>query len=407
MHFQLAWRNIWRNPRRTAVILLAVIIGVWSMIFLGALMRGIMTGMIDNGIATLTGHIKIYATGYRDDPVIENSITDPQSIFSVLQELLPPGSRWTSRVRVNAVANNARHASGVMIVGIEPGQEIGLSFIGKAVTDGRYLDQTDANGIIVGRALLEKFETRIGHKLVLMSQDTQRDIASKAFRIIGTFTSEMESTEKQFVFVTQTAAQQFLKMGNAISEVSIVLPVEADEAQVSDSLKKALSGKGFDVLTWQELLPILTIYLKLYDGFIFVWFVVIFIAMGFGIVNTTLMAVFERIREFGLLKAMGMKPGHIVKQILLESALMLIVGVLSGNVLAYSSIAGLSQNGIDLTALAAGAEFAGMSRVIFPVLYGQDVVLANLVVFVLGVLVCLYPAVKAARITAVEALGHT
>ncbi len=407
MHFQLAWRNIWRNPRRTAVILLAVIIGVWSMIFLGALMRGIMAGMIDNGIATLTGHIKIAVTGYRSDPVIENSITTPHTIFPVLHEHLPPGSRWASRVRVNAVANNARHASGVVLVGIEPDQEIGLSFIGKAVADGRYLDPADANGIIVGRALLEKFETRLGHKLVLMSQDTQRDIASKAFRIVGMFTSEMSSTEKQFVFVTQTATQQMLKMGTAISEISIVLPSGADEAQVGAGLKAALAGQGFEILTWQELLPILTIYLKLYDGFIFVWFVVIFIAMGFGIVNTTLMAVFERIREFGLLKAMGMKPGHIVKQILLESALMLVVGVITGNILAYLSIAGLAPNGIDLTALAAGAEFAGMSRMIVPVLNWQDVVLANLVVFVLGVLVCLYPAVKAARISVVDALSHT
>jgi len=407
MHFQLAWRNIWRNPRRTAVILLAVIIGVWSMILLGALMRGIMIGMVDNGVSTLTGHIKIYATGYRNDPVIENSIKNPHAVFPGLKEQLPPGSRWASRVRVNAVANNARHASGVTLVGIEPSREIGLSFIGKAVTQGRYLDPTDANGIIIGEALLEKFETRIGHKLVLMSQDSQRDIASKAFRIIGTFTSEMASTEKQFVFVTQTAAQQMLKMGNALSEISIVLPSETDEKQVSANITAALSGMQFETLTWQELLPILTIYLKLYDGFIFIWFVVIFIAMGFGIVNTTLMAVFERIREFGLLKAMGMKPGHIVRQILLESALMLIVGVICGNILAYLSIAGFAQNGIDLTALAAGAEFAGMSRVIIPVLRSQDVVLANLVVFVLGVLVCLYPAVKAARITAVEALTHT
>jgi len=407
MHFQMAWRNIWRNPRRTAVILLAVIIGVWSMILLGALMRGIMVGMIDNGIATLTGHLKIHAKGFRSDPVIENSITNPQAVVAALQKKLPPGSQWTSRVRVNAVANNARHAGGVVLVGIDPKREIGLSFIGNAVTQGRYLEPLDVNGIIVGRALLEKFETRIGHKLVLMSQDTQRDIASKAFRIIGAFTSEMDATEKQYVFATQSAAQQMLKMGNAISEVSIVLPPEVDEAPIARALTKDLADKNFEILTWQELLPILTIYLKLYDGFVFVWYVVVFIAMGFGIVNTTLMAVFERIREFGLLKAMGMKPGHIVKQILLESALMLIVGVLTGNLLAYLSIAAIAPNGIDLSALAAGAEFAGMSRIIFPVLYGQDVLMANLVVFGLGVLVCLYPAVKAARISAVEAFGHT
>jgi ABC-type lipoprotein release transport system permease subunit len=114
MYVQLAWRNIWRNTRRTVVILLAVIIGIWSMILLGALMRGIAVGMIKNGISTLTGHIQIHRTGYRDDPSIEHSINTPQAVERVLQKLLPSSVRWTSRVRVNAVASNARLVTSAM-----------------------------------------------------------------------------------------------------------------------------------------------------------------------------------------------------------------------------------------------------------------------------------------------------
>ncbi|MBW2039698.1 MAG: ABC transporter permease [Deltaproteobacteria bacterium] len=407
MYFQLGWRNIWRNPRRTLVIMTAVIIGVWSMIFLGALMRGIADQMVRNGIATLTGHIQVHHRGYRNDPVIENSMTEPEAVKISLTKLLPPGAEWTPRVRVNAIASNARHSSGVSMVGIDPHREATISFIGQAVTQGRYLKPDDQYGIVVGKALVDKFETKLGRKLVLMSQDTDGEIASRAFRIVGIFRAEMAATEKQFVFVTMPAAQHMLKLKQGISEVSIILPVHQEADQVANALRTELPSTDYEIQTWQEILPLVTAILKLYDGFIFLWFLVVFIAMGFGIVNTMLMAVFERIREFGLLKALGMKPWWIIKEVLTESFFLLVFGMVIGNSLGFLSILALSGTGIDLSSLAAGLEFAGMSRVICPVISVKDVVMANLVVFFLGLLVSVYPAVKAAKFTPVEALAHT
>ena len=406
MYFQLGWRNIWRNPRRTTVILLAIIIGVWSMIFLGALMRGMIEDMVENGISTMTGEIQVHHKGYRDDPVIENSMPDPKVVETTLNNILPTGSLWTARVRVNAIASNARHSMAVTLVGIDPVREAKVSFIGEAVNKGRFLKSDDKFGIIVGKALLEKFETKLGHKIILMSQDTNQEIASRSFRIIGVFRAEMESTEKQFAFVTIPAAQQMLKLKDAISEVSIILPEHKDVNKVTVSLREALPS-AYEVQTWRELLPILNAYLEIFNGFSFLWYVVVFVAMGFGIVNTTLMAVFERIREFGLFKALGMKPWWIIKEVLTESFFLLIIGIAIGNILGFLSVFALSENGIDLSSLAAGAEFAGISRVIYPAILSRDVVLANLVVFVLGLLVSIYPAVKAAKFTPVEALAHT
>ena len=108
MYLQFAWRNVWRNKRRTAIILAAVIIGIWSMILLGSLMRGIAVGMIQNGIDTLTGHLQIHRNGYRNDPAIENSISDPNLVVEAIRNKLPVGALWSLRVRVNAVASNAR-----------------------------------------------------------------------------------------------------------------------------------------------------------------------------------------------------------------------------------------------------------------------------------------------------------
>lgn len=406
MFLRLGWRNIWRNPRRTAVIMTAIIIGVWSMIFLSALMRGIADEMVRNGIATLTGHVQVHHKGYRNDPVIENSMTDSRDVEAVLGKVLPSGSCWTSRVRVNSVVSNARHTAGVTFVGIDPSREAKASFIGRVVSEGRYLKSDDRHGIIVGKALADKFETKLGRKILVMSQDMKHEIASRSFRIVGIFRSEMEATEKQYVFVTRTAAQHMLKMKNEISEISIVLPDNKEVNHTADELRMALPSDDYEIQTWRELLPLITAYLSIYDGFIFIWFIVVFIAMGFGIVNTTLMAVFERIREFGLLKSLGMKPWWIIKEVLIESFFILLIGIIIGNIFSFLSVFALSGTGIDLSSLAAGSEFFGIAKVIYPALHLKDIIGANFVVFVLGLLVSLYPAVKAARFTPIEALAH-
>jgi putative ABC transport system permease protein len=407
MNLQLAWRNVWRNPRRTAVILTAVVIGVWSMIFLAALMRGIVDGMVQNGIATLTGHLQIHQRDYPDDPVVDHRIEDPQSLLKVLAGNLPAGSHWSARVRVNAVAGNARHSAGVTLVGIDPGQEAKVSFIGTSVTRGGYLRPDDSSGILIGRALADRFQTRLGRKIILTSQDAHGDIASRAFRIAGIFQAEMESTEKSFVFVNIGTAQKMLKMGSAVSEVAVLLPRNGIAPATAAKLQRVLGPGKLRVRTWQQTLPLVTAMLKLYDNFILIWFVVVFVAMGFGIVNTTLMAVFERMREFGVLKALGMRPGRIVATIETESFFILIFGLLIGNILGLLCCWALSFHGIDLSALAQGVEYAGMARIIYPVLFFQDIFDANLVVLGLGLLVSLYPAVKAARFSPVEALMHT
>jgi ABC-type lipoprotein release transport system permease subunit len=216
----------------------------------------------------------------------------------------------------------------------------------------------------------------------------------------------MESTEKQFVFVTRSASQKMLKMGESISEISILLPEGADIDDLTKSLKSTLPTDQFEIHDWRDLLPFQTAYLRILDGFMWFWFLVVFVAMGFGIVNTTLMAVFERMREFGLMKALGMKPWWILRAVLVESFVLLVCGMIIGNSLGFLSIYALSGNGIDLSALAAGAEYAGMTRIIYPAAALKDVMVANLTVLLLGLLVSLYPAIKASRFTPVQALTH-
>ncbi len=408
MYLLLAWRNIWRNPRRTLVILTAIIIGIWSMILFGALMRGMEKEMVRNGIKSLTGNIQIHNVNFRNDPVIENNMTDIKLLTKIVEKNLPEDAKWSSRLRVSAVVSNARHSSGVTLVGIDPLMEAQVSFIGNAVSDGRYLKPDDKNKIIVGKALLKKFGTKIGRKLILMSQDTEKEISSKSFKIVGEFSAEMKSTEKQFVFVPKKTLAKMLKTGDSISEISILLSKtgvdDNIERNITASLKKDLVESIYKTETWIEILPMLKAYLSMTDGFLYIWYVVVFIAMGFGIVNTTLMAVFERMREFGLMKAFGMRPSQIVKSVLTESFLLLLVGITVGIIFGFLSVALLAKNGIDLSALSAGTEMWGMPRVLYLDIWLKDVVIASFVVLILGLIVSIYPAVKAARFTPVEAM---
>jgi ABC-type lipoprotein release transport system permease subunit len=407
MYFRLAWRNIWRNPRRTTVMLMAITIAVWSMIISGALFRGITDQMVRNGVATLTGHVQVHQRGFRNDPAIENSIMDPDRVEDVLKNRLPDGALCSRRVRLPAIASNARHAEGVILVGIDPEREKAISFIARSVSEGSYLRPGDEYGIIVGQALMERLETRVGRKLILMSQGKDKEIASRAFRISGVFRAEMQATERQFVFVTLPAAQEMLKMKEGISEMCALLPDRAMVDAAAASLRARLPAADYEVHRWQDLLPMVMASLKLYDAIVYVWYVIAFIAMGFGIVNTTLMAVLERTREFGLLRALGMKPAAILKEVLTESFLLLLIGITLGNLLGLLTVFALSFRGIDLSFMVAGLQAFGFPRVIFPVLLLPDAVVANLVVFILGLVVSAYPALKAARFTPVQALART
>lgn len=407
MDLIIAWRNIWRNPRRTLIIMTAVVIGIWSMIFLTAFMRGMVVDMIENGIATLTGDVKVFARGYRNDPALENRIQKPEPLLAAVRKHVPHTAKIATRIRVNAIAQNARHSTGVSLVGIDPEMEAGVSFIGDGVTVGEMLRPADKNGLVLGRALLEKFETEIGNKLILMTENAADDIASRAFRIRGIYEARLASTEKRYVFINKNAAREMLGIAGAVSEISVVLADHDRAPAAAREIAEHIDQNRFAALPWQALLPMLKAYIGIFDGFIFLWYLVVFAAMAFGIINTMLMAVFERMREFGLLKALGMRPWRILRSVLIESGLILVIGAAAGNALALSLVYAVGRAGLDLSAFAAGFEYAGMSAVIYPEVCVSDLLSANLVVVALGLLVSAYPAAKAARILPVEAMRYT
>ncbi len=401
--YTLAWRNVWRNRRRTLVILLAIAFGIWSMVTLAAIMRGMIEQQVRNTINNLTGHMQVHAVGYRDDPAVDNSMPPPSP--TMLKILRGQNVRaWAARVRVPAVVASERGSAGVTLVGIDPETEQGLSFIAQAVTEGRYLQFPGDHGLLLGRKLVERLETSLGKRVVLMSQDIDNDIADRGFRVVGIFDANTEATETSYVFVGRTLAQDMLKLGGWISELALVV----DDRQDLDATLQDLTNaaQGLDIQSWTKLEPLLVLTAKMYDATMLIWFVVVFLAMSFGLVNTLLMAVFERTREIGMFQALGMRPRFILSQVLLESLTVLMIGMAMGNVLAWATIAYLG-GGLNLSAFAKGLEWAGLSSVIYPLVAASDVITANLLVMVLGIIASLYPAWRAARYVPVEAITRT
>jgi ABC-type lipoprotein release transport system permease subunit len=268
--------------------------------------------------------------------------------------------------------------------------------------EGRFLEGVDDNGVVIGVGLADILETEVGKRIVIMSQDPDNEIADRGFRIVGLFKSKLEAYEKTMVFAGKATAQRMLKVDGRVNEIVVM---GSDYRNVDSVLQqtRALTDDGVEVLPWYEVDTYLGSMLSVMDGFVLVWMIVIFLALSFGLVNTLVMAVFERVREIGLMLALGMRPSSILGQIIVESILLLVLGLVFGNVLAWLTIIPL-QSGIDISIVAEGMEMFGAASVLYPEMTMNDVVLANIVVLTLGFLASLSPAWRASRYDPIEAI---
>ena len=397
----LAWRNLWRNHRRTIVMVSAITIGVWAMIFMTALMRGMVNDMVRDGIRALPGHVQVHHPDFRDDPSILNLIPTSDAVLTAAFSQAGFDG-WSSRVKVPAVISSERESRGITLIGVDPVLERSLNAVGSEIAEGRNLEDVNDGGVIIGRKLADRLDTEIGKRIVLMSQDPDNEIADRGYRIVGLFEANLEQVEESFVFVAKATLQKMLRIEDQVTEIAVLASdyrnLEALTEQVT-----GLAGENVEVLPWQQLNSYLGSMLKVMDGFVLVWMIVIFLALSFGLVNTLVMAVFERVREIGLMLALGMRPSNILGQIIVESSLLLVFGLILGNVLAWASVVPL-QDGIDISAVAQGMEMFGASSILYPELELKDVITANVVVLVLGFLASLSPAWRASRYEPIEAI---
>lgn len=404
MLLRLSWRNLWRNHRRTYIMLGAISVGVWAMIFMTALMRGMVDDMLNQGIRNLPGHIQIQHPEFLDDPSVVNSMDEPDG--ELLIALNQPGAkRWASRIKVPAVIASERESRGINLIGVEAEAESDISGIPAQISAGRFLESNHDKGVVIGAKLAQRLETRLGKRVVVMSQDPDNSISERGFRVVGIYRAEMPGLEEYNVYAALGSLQKLLRIEGRVSQVILV---DEDYRDIDTLYRRIerVTPATLDIKPWYEIDSYLAAMFNMMDGFVLVWVIIIFLALSFGLVNTLVMAVFERVREIGLIQALGMRPQLIVYQILLESLMLLLIGLLIGNGLALITVKPL-ESGLDVSAVAEGMAMMGVGSVLYPKLTLDDMLLANSVVIVLGILTSILPAWRAAHLDPVRALNST
>ena len=403
MLLKLAWRNIWRNKRRSFIVIISVVVGLTAIVLTDGLSNGMMRQMLFNQINLDISHIQIHKEGFNNNKIIKNYIPDYKHVDSLLNKN-PEVKAYSKRVFATGILSSANNSSGVIIYGINPAEEAKVSIIKSSIVEGKYLDKGKRE-IIIGEKLAEKLGVQLGDKVVAMANTLKGDIGSDAFRIVGIFQTSSSEYDKRAVYVHAATEQEMLGIGNNYHEFAIITKDYNKVTSIKKSLESEL-GKGYEVFTYRDLLPMLIYQMDLYKESMMILNIIIGLALIFGIVNTMLMSVFERIREFGVLMAIGMKNNQLYLMIVIEAFILGIIGTFAGLIFGLLLDIPLSHTGINLSMFATGLESFGVGAIIYPVLSIGNIINAVIFMPFVAVVGALYPAYKAIKLEPIYAINY-
>jgi len=259
----------------------------------------------------------------------------------------------------------------ITILGVDPVAEAQISSVPAKLVEGRNLNGLNDDGVVIGKNLAERLKTEIGRRVILMSQGADGLLAQQSFYIVGIFDAD-QGFEDMYVFTGRSLAQQYLGLDNQISQIAFTVPLDTDLPMVMDRITAA--APDLDSRDWRKLSLLLAAMDTSMGAIIYVWLGIMIVLMSIGIINTQLMAVFERTQEFGLMRALGLKPKMVLMLVTMESALLIRLGVLVAMGLAALTIWSL-RGGIDLSAYAAGLEEFQQGQELFPVINPSDYII--------------------------------
>jgi len=423
----LSWKNIWRNKVRSLVVIMAMTFGIFGGLFTWAIYKGMTERRVKEALTKEVSHIQIHDPKFIENPEIGLTLPDAAEMVR-FAEGLPGVQAAAGRLKIVTMINSAATSSGVTVYGIDPEEEKRISELYTAVYDtaalaeklgitdpeiiGKYLtDSTGSwfggamrNPIVIGESLARKLKVKINSKIVLSFQDAEGNLTGGSYRVSGIYRIDNNTFEEMYVYVRKPdLASLAILSPDQAHEVTILL----NDGNKMEEVIKSISQKypQLDVMSWKKLLPDVAMLNDLVEVSMILIMVIILAAMGFGIVNTMLMVVLERVKELGMLMAIGMNKGKVFRMIILESVLLCLTGAFAGMAIGLVVIEIFSKKGIDLSSFAAkGMEAWGFNAVMYPTLPWVYFLLVAVLVIVTGIAASAYPAYKALKLNPSDAL---
>lgn len=400
--FNIAWKNIWRNRFRSIIIISAIALGIFSGLLLVAFSKGMTIQRISAALNTEISHIQLHQPDFIVQEDIKMLMHPIDSIEHILRQN-PNISSHTSRVLVNSIASSAETGTNVKVNGIDPVEECTVTDLYTKITEGSFFGKQSRNPAVISQKLAEKLKLRCNSKLVLQIQDLQGNISPAAFRIVGIFKTSNTAFDEFNIFVRKTDLYPLTGIDTTSAhEIVLILKDYLKAKQVAADLQRALPG--LEVKTWKERSVILSYLNDAMDQYLYIIMIIILIALLFGIVNTMMMAVLERITELGMLMAIGMSKVRVFRMIVYETVMLCLTGAVAGIGLGMVAIGYFGRKGLNLSLWSKGLEEIGFDPIIYTSIDGFFVFVVVGLVAGTGILASFFPAYKALRLKPVEAL---
>ncbi len=402
----LAWRNIWRNKTRSLVVITAIALGIVSALVLDSFYLGMVKTFIKDSINKTTAHIQIHTPAFLEDEDVRYVLTRSDLILADLDSMAGVQAS-TSRVIVNAMMSTSRTSRSLKVKGVDPQRETGVSDLRPYLVEGDYFEGEMRNPILISTLVAEKADIRMGAKVVLTFQDMTGEITSGLFRVSGLFDTGSDIVDQSMGFVAKEDLIRTIDPTghheeNFDHEIAILLDDINAVTPMADRLNK--SYPDIKAETYREISPELDLYESQIDTMTWFYFLIIMAALIFGIINTMLMAVLERYKEFGVLMSLGMARIKLFVMVLLETLSLCLTAAPIGILLGLLVIYILSRTGIDLSMWSEFLEQYGMASMIYPEINPTSFRRLIIAIVITAILAAIYPAWKAIRLNPLDAI---
>jgi putative ABC transport system permease protein len=404
MIWAISCKNIWRNRVRSLVVIMAMSVGLTGGIMAVALMQGMVDQKIESTIYTEISHIQLHKPQYLSNPELMEYIPSADSVLTFINSI-PEVKTSTRRSRVPVMINTARVSTGVNLVGINPVEEREVSKLFTNVCDtcGNFFEGEKANEIVISKGLAKKLKAKLRSKVVVTFQDTAGNLTGAAFRISGIFKTFNSSFDESTALIRSTDFQRLSGFpSNASHEIAILLSSNDQLANVKERLVSQYPN--LSVRTWKDIQPenaMLSEWMAVMNYFIVG---IILLTLGFGILNTMLMAVMDRVKEIGMLMAIGMSRARVFSMIMLETVFLSVIGGTAGTFLSLFLLKLFEKNGFDFSMYSSAFDKLGYPSVIYPTIPTNFFVGLTVLVLLTGIVSAIYPARKAIKLKPVEAI---